>query len=223
MMAASATLIKEVEKLREQIRKHEYQYYVLDAPSVSDAEFDRLMNRLKALEAEHPEIVTTDSPTLRVGGAPREGFQTYRHTRPMMSLDNAYTFEELRDFDRRVRELAGRETVEYVAEHKFDGLSLALVYEDGALVRGVTRGDGQTGEDVTPNVKTIRSVPLRLDRDVLKKLALPADLEVRGEAIMTRAAFESLNQQQEAQGGKRFANPRNAAAGAVRVLDPAIT
>src|SRR6185437_5994397 len=121
MMAASATLIKEVEKLREQIRKHEYQYYVLDAPSVSDAEFDRLMNKLKALEAEHPEIVTTDSPTLRVGGAPREGFQTYRHTRPMMSLDNAYTFEELRDFDRRVRELAGRDRVAYVAEHKFDG------------------------------------------------------------------------------------------------------
>ncbi|HEV2224985.1 MAG TPA: NAD-dependent DNA ligase LigA [Candidatus Acidoferrales bacterium] len=223
MMAASATLIKEVEKLREQIRKHEYQYYVLDAPSVSDAEFDRLMNKLKALEAEHPEIVTADSPTLRVGGAPREGFQTYRHTRPMMSLDNAYTFEELRDFDRRVRELAGRERVAYVAEHKFDGLSIALIYENALLVRGVTRGDGQTGEDVTPNVKTIRSIPLRLDRDMLKKLSLPLDIEVRGEVIMNRAAFASLNQQQEAVGGKLFANPRNAAAGAVRMLDPSIT
>jgi len=222
-MAASTTLIKEAEKLREQIRKHEHLYYVLDAPSVSDAEFDRLMNRLKALEAEHPEVVTPDSPTLRVGGAPREGFQTYRHTRPMMSLDNAYTFEELRDFDRRVRELAGRERVEYVAEHKFDGLSIALIYEDAVLVRGVTRGDGQTGEDVTPNVKTIRSIPLRLDREILKKVSLPLDIEVRGEVIMNRAAFAALNQQQEAIGGKHFANPRNAAAGAVRMLDPAIT
>ena len=222
-MAASTTLIKEAEKLREQIRKHEHLYYVLDAPSVSDAEFDRLMNRLKVLEAEHPEVVTPDSPTLRVGGAPREGFQTHRHTRPMMSLDNAYTFEELRDFDRRVRELAGRERVEYVAEHKFDGLSIALIYENAVLVRGVTRGDGQTGEDVTPNVKTIRSIPLRLEREMLKKLSLPPDIEVRGEVIMNRAAFASLNQQQEAIGGKLFANPRNAAAGAVRMLDPAIT
>ncbi|MGB7022304.1 MAG: NAD-dependent DNA ligase LigA [Candidatus Acidiferrales bacterium] len=223
MMAASATTVKEVEKLREQIRKHEYRYYVLDAPSVSDAEFDRLMNKLKALEAEHPEIITADSPTLRVGGAPREGFQTYRHTRPMMSLDNAYTFEELRDFDRRVRELAGRGGMEYVAEHKFDGLSIGLIYENALLVRGVTRGDGQTGEDVTPNVKTIRSIPLRLDREMLKKLSLPLDIEVRGEVIMNRAAFASLNQQQEAVGGKHFANPRNAAAGAVRMLDPSIT
>lgn len=222
-MAASATTVKEVEKLREQIRKHEYRYYVLDAPSVSDAEFDRLMNKLKALEAEHPEIITADSPTLRVGGAPREGFQTYRHTRPMMSLDNAYTFEELRDFDRRVRELAGRGGMEYVAEHKFDGLSIGLIYENALLVRGVTRGDGQTGEDVTPNVKTIRSIPLRLDREMLKKLSLPLDIEVRGEVIMNRAAFASLNQQQEAVGGKHFANPRNAAAGAVRMLDPSIT
>ncbi|MGH9710148.1 MAG: NAD-dependent DNA ligase LigA, partial [Candidatus Acidiferrales bacterium] len=196
---------------------------MLDAPSVSDAEFDRLMNKLKALEAEHPEIITADSPTLRVGGAPREGFHTYRHTRPMMSLDNAYTFEELRDFDRRVRELAGRESVEYVAEHKFDGLSIALIYENAVLVRGVTRGDGQTGEDVTPNVKTIRSIPLRLDREMLKKLSLPLDIEVRGETIMNRAAFAALNKQQDAQGGKHFANPRNAAAGAVRMLNPAIT
>ncbi|MHB8526331.1 MAG: NAD-dependent DNA ligase LigA [Candidatus Acidiferrales bacterium] len=222
-MATSTALAKEAEKLREQIRKHEHLYYVLDAPDISDAEFDRLMNRLKTLEAEHPALITPDSPTLRVGGTPRDGFQTYRHTRPMMSLDNAYTFEELRDFDRRVRELAGRERVEYVAEHKFDGLSIALIYESEALVRGVTRGDGQTGEDVTPNVKTIRSIPLRLDRDVLKKLSLPADIEVRGEVIMNRAAFASLNQQQDAAGGKHFANPRNAAAGAVRMLDPAIT
>ncbi len=222
-MAASATLMKEVEKLSEEIRRHEYLYYVLDAPKISDAEFDKLMRRLKAIEEEHPEMVTPDSPTQRVGGKPREGFQTYRHARPMMSLDNALSFEELGEFDRRARELTGRETIEYVAEHKFDGLSLALIYESGVLVRGVTRGDGQTGEDVTPNVKTIRSIPLRLDVSEMKKLGLPADIEVRGEAMMTKKAFEELNRQQDASGGKHFANARNAAAGAVRMLDPNIT
>ncbi|MFZ0641496.1 MAG: NAD-dependent DNA ligase LigA [Candidatus Acidiferrales bacterium] len=222
-MAASATLTKEVEKLREEIRRHEHLYYVLDAPQISDAVFDKLMRKLKAIEEEHPEFITGDSPTQRVGGKPRGGFQTYRHARPMMSLDNALSYEELREFDRRARELTGREQIEYVAEHKFDGLSLALIYENGVLARGVTRGDGQTGEDVTANVKTIRSIPLRLDLSEMKKLALPADIEVRGEAMMTRAAFEELNRQQDAAGGKHFANPRNAAAGAVRVLDPSIT
>ncbi|MGB6483633.1 MAG: NAD-dependent DNA ligase LigA [Candidatus Acidiferrales bacterium] len=222
-MAATATLTKEVEKLREEIRRHEHLYYVLDAPQISDAAFDKLMRKLKAIEEEHPEFVTGDSPTQRVGGKPRGGFQTYRHARPMMSLDNALSYDELREFDRRARELTGREKIEYVAEHKFDGLSLALIYENGVLVRGVTRGDGQTGEDVTANVKTIRSIPLRLDLGALKKFGLPADIEVRGEAMMTRAAFEELNRQQDAAGGKHFANPRNAAAGAVRVLDPSIT
>jgi len=222
-MAATAPLSREVEKLREEIRRHEYLYYVLDAPEISDEEFDKLMRRLKAIEEAHPEWITPDSPTQRVGGQPRAGFQTYRHSRPMMSLDNALSFEELREFDRRARELTGREKLEYVAEHKFDGLSLALIYEHGLLARGVTRGDGQTGEDVTANVKTIRSIPLRLDSRMLKNLGLPADIEVRGEAMMPRAAFEELNRQQEAAGAKRFANPRNAAAGAVRVLDPAIT
>lgn len=222
-MATSATLTKEVEKLRDEIRKHEYLYYVLDAPKISDAEFDKLMRKLKAIEQEHPEFVTPDSPTQRVGGKPRAGFQTYRHARPMMSLDNALSYEDLREFDRRARELTGRDKIEYVAEHKFDGLSLALIYENGVLVRGVTRGDGQTGEDVTPNVKAIRSVPLRLHLAEMKKLGLPSDIEVRGEVMMTQSAFEELNRQQEAVGGKRFANPRNAAAGAVRVLDPSIT
>jgi DNA ligase (NAD+) len=222
-MPSSKSLAEDAHKLRDEIRKHEYLYYVLDQPKISDAEFDRLMQRLKAIEAEHPELVTPDSPTQRVGGKPREGFQTWRHRSPMMSLDNAFSYDELRDFDRRVRDLAGRAKFEYVAEHKFDGLSLALLYEDAVLVRGLTRGDGETGEDVTANVKTIRSIPLRLDAAMLKKLGLPQDIEVRGEAIMMRAAFDELNQQQEAQGGKRFANPRNAAAGAVRVLDPAIT
>ena len=223
-MGKSKSAVKaKIEKLRKTIREHEYRYYVLDDPKISDAEFDKLMNQLKALEAKYPDLVTPDSPTQRVGGSPREGFQTVRHKRPMLSLDNAFSYDELREFDRRVRELAGRERVEYVTEHKFDGLSMSLQYEGGVFARGVTRGDGTTGEDVTPNVRAIRSVPLRVDSATLKKLRLAADFEVRGEIIMPRSAFEELNRQQEEQGGKRFANPRNAAAGAVRVLDPAIT
>ncbi|MCL6482487.1 MAG: NAD-dependent DNA ligase LigA [Firmicutes bacterium] len=214
---------REIEALREKIRYHEYRYYVLDEPEISDAEFDRLVRRLQELEAAHPELITPDSPTQRVGGAPREGFETVRHRRPMLSLDNANSYEELREFDRRVRELSGRDRIEYVAEHKFDGLSLALHYEEGLLVRGVTRGDGTTGEDVTANVRTIRSVPLRLPAERLRHYRLGPHLEVRGEVIMTRRAFEELNRLQEEAGGKRFANPRNAAAGSVRVLDPKIT
>ena len=141
----------------------------------------------------------------------------------MLSLDNAFSYEQLDDFDRRVRQITGRDAVQYVAEHKFDGLSISLIYEDGVLVRGVTRGDGTTGEDVTANVRTIRSIPLSVDTAECKRLGLPADFEVRGEIIMSRKAFEELNLQQEQQGGKRFANPRNAAAGAVRMLDPNIT
>ena len=214
---------KEIEELREEIRHHEYLYYVADNPEISDAAFDRLMERLKKLEAENPKLKTPDSPTQRVGGAPREGFQKVRHSVPMISLDNAFSFEALADFDRRVRELTGREKVDYIAEHKFDGLSISLIYEKGALVRGVTRGDGTTGEDVTPNVKTIRSIPLTIDPALLKKAGLNGTFEVRGEVIMTRKAFEALNEQQAEQGGRIFANPRNAAAGAVRMLDPKIT
>jgi DNA ligase (NAD+) len=222
-MSKNRSTAKEAELLREKIRRHEYLYYVADDPEISDAAFDRLMNQLKEIEAKHPDLVTPDSPTQRVGGEPRVGFQTVRHHTPMVSLDNAFSFEELAAFDRRVRELTGREKIEYIAEHKFDGLSLSLTYEKGTLARGVTRGDGTTGEDVTPNVKTIRPIPLAIDAGLLKKAGLPASFEVRGEAIMTRKAFDELNEQQEAQGGKRFANPRNAAAGAVRVLDPEIT
>jgi DNA ligase (NAD+) len=221
--AAPANLKKEIEELREKLRYHEHRYYVLDDPEISDAAYDRLMNRLKELEAAHPELVTPDSPTVRVGGAPREGFSTVRHARPMLSLDNAFSYDALRDWDRRVREGSGQEKIEYIAEHKFDGLSISLQYEGGVLVRGATRGDGTTGEDVTPNVKTIRSIPLRVDAGVLKKIKLPANFEVRGEVMMTRKSFEMLNQQQERSGGKIFMNPRSAAAGAVRVLDPAIT
>ncbi len=221
--AAPAAVKKEIEELREKLRYHEYRYYVLDDPEISDAAYDRLMNRLKELEAANPEWATPDSPTVRVGGAPREGFSTVRHARPMLSLDNAFSYDALRDWDRRVREGSGQEQIEYIAEHKFDGLSISLQYERGVLVRGATRGDGTTGEDVTPNVKTIRSIPLRVDAGVLKKIKLPANFEVRGEVMMTRKSFEMLNQQQERSGGKIFMNPRSAAAGAVRVLDPAIT
>jgi len=223
MAKANGKLKNEIEKLREQIRRHEYLYYVADAPEISDAEFDKLMNRLKAIEAEHPELITPDSPSVRVGGTPREGFQTVRHARPMLSLDNAFGYDALRDWDRRVREGTGRPVNEYITEHKFDGLSISLQYADGVLVRGVTRGDGTTGEDVTPNVKTIRSIPLRVDAATLKKVKLPATFEVRGEVMMTRKSFEALNRQQEEIGGKVFVNPRNSAAGAVRVLDPSIT
>jgi len=221
--ASSREVAREIGNLRNEIRHHEYLYFVQDTPKISDAAFDRLMERLKKLEAEHPDLITPDSPTQRVGGAPREGFQQVRHGIPMMSLDNAFSFEALGEFDRRVRQTTGREKIDYVCEQKFDGLSLSLIYEDGRLARGVTRGDGMTGEDVTPNVRTIRSIPLSMDPLLLKKAAIKENFEVRGEAMMTRKAFEGLNEQQEAQGGKRFANPRNAAAGAVRMLDPSIT
>src|ERR1700675_4728928 len=221
--AAPAAVKKEIEALREKLRYHEYRYYVLDDPEISDAGYDRMMNRLKELEATHPELVTRDSLTLRVGGAPREGFSTVRHARAMLSLDNAFSYDALREWDRRVREGSGKEKIEYIAEHKFDGLSISLQYAGGKLLRGVTRGDGTTGEDVTPNVKTIRSIPLQVDAAVLKKTKLSSDFEVRGEVLMTRKAFEALNRQQELSGGKIFVNARNSAAGAVRVLDPSTT
>jgi DNA ligase (NAD+) len=214
---------REIERLREKIRHHEYLYHVVDDPEISDAAFDKLLNKLKRLEKENPKLITPDSPTQRVGGAPREGFQTVAHKTPMGSLDNAFSFEELANFDRRVRDLTGREKIEYVTEHKFDGLSMSLVYENGGLARAVTRGDGTTGEDVTPNVRTIRAVPLWVDEKLLKKAGIAGSFEVRGEAIMTRKSFEAMNEQQDAIGAKRYANPRNAAAGSVRVLDPNIT
>jgi len=218
-----AALRKEAEELRGKIRHHEFLYYVEDAPEISDAQFDRLMERLKEIEAAYPDLVTPDSPTLRVGGTPREGFAQVKHARPMLSLDNAFSYDALRDWDRRVREGSGREEIEYIAEHKFDGLSISLQYEDGVLVRGLTRGDGTTGEDVTPNVKTVRSIPLHIDEATAKKLKLTKRFEVRGEILMTRKAFEALNRQQEETGGKIFVNARNSAAGSLRVLDPTIT
>src|SRR5438874_2314696 len=159
---------REIEALRDQIRHHEHRYYVLDDPEISDADFDLLMQQLKKLEAAHPELVTADSPTQRVGGKPREGFPKAKHSSPMLSLDNAYNEEEFRDWVRRVYELTGRKSVDFVCELKLDGMSLALTYADGQLARGLTRGDGTTGEDVTTNVRTLPAVPLRIDR---KKLA----------------------------------------------------
>ncbi len=222
-MPKNATTSKQIEKLRDELRRHEYLYYVVDEPEISDVKFDRMLEELKKLETQNPELITPDSPTQRVGGAPRKGFETRQHSPAMMSLDNTYSMEELNDFDRRVRELSGREKIDYVTEHKFDGLSISLVYEGGVLTRGVTRGDGTTGEEVTANVRTIRSIPLRVDPTELRKLRMPANFEVRGEIIMPLRAFEALNEKQEQEGGKRFSNPRSAAAGAVRVLDPEIT
>src|SRR5579871_2865524 len=181
MSTAAKDVEKKIETLREKIRHHEYLYYVMDAPEISDAEFDRLMSDLKKLEAEYPELITSDSPTQRVGGKPREGFVKVPHSSPMLSLDNTYNVDDLRSWERRVHELSGRKDVEYVCELKLDGMSLALTYEDGRLVRGVTRGDGTTGEDVTLNVRTVRSVPLAIAKDKLKKAGIPPDFETRGE------------------------------------------
>lgn len=213
---------KEIAKLRDEIRHHEHRYYVLNDPEISDTEFDKLVKRLEALEREHPEQVTPDSPTQRVGGAPADEFPKVRHSVQMLSLGNTYNIEELRDFDRRARELSGRGRVAYVGELKLDGLSMALTYENGGLLRGVTRGDGITGEEVTANVKTIRSVPLRIEPKRLQAVGGAKRFEVRGEVIMSYKSFEYSNAQREAAGEPRFANPRNAAAGTMRQLDPRI-
>jgi len=213
---------RQIDELRETIRHHEHLYYVLDAPELPDAEFDRLMQELKRLEAAHPELITNDSPTQRVGGKPAEGFAKVVHSRPMLSLDNVYNEQELRDWDRRVRESAGNEKLEYVCELKLDGMSLALTYQGGQLLKGATRGDGTIGEDVTSNVRTMRSVPLSVPASALKKTGVPADFEVRGEVIMPLVAFERMNEDRERQELSKFANPRNAAAGTIRVLEPNI-
>jgi DNA ligase (NAD+) len=220
---SSSAIEKKIEALREKIRHHEYRYYVLDAPEISDADFDALMNELKRIEAEHPKLVTPDSPTQRVGGKPREGFVKAKHSSPMLSLDNAYSEEELRDWERRVHELSGQTDLEYMCELKLDGMSLALVYSDGRLERGITRGDGSIGEDVTLNVRTVRSIPLTIAKEKLKKAGIPADFEVRGEMLMPLAAFRKLNEERERQGLPTFANPRNFTAGTVRQLEPSIT
>jgi DNA ligase (NAD+) len=223
MPTATKGIEKKIESLREKIRHHEYLYYVLDDPEITDAQFDQLMNELKGLETDHSELVTPDSPTQRVGGKPREGFVKAPHSSPMLSLDNTYSEDELRNWERRVHELSGREDIEYVCELKLDGMSLALHYENGKLVRGITRGDGTIGEDVTLNVRTVRSVPLSIPLEKLKRAGIPPDFEVRGEMLMPIAAFKKMNEEREQKGLSVFANPRNATAGTVRQLEPSIT
>lgn len=228
---------EQIEKLREEIRHHEDLYYVQDNPTISDEAYDALLLKLQQLEEKHPEHVTPDSPTQRVGGRPAEGFSEVVHRRPMLSLDNSYNVDELRAFDQRCQRLAEGRALEYVAELKIDGLSLSLHYEDRVIVRGVTRGDGRIGEDVTQNARTIRSIPLRLRSKIsdlksgtsnsktkseISNLTEIANLEVRGEAFIPRKVFERTNAEREEQGESRFANPRNAAAGTIRQLDSRI-
>jgi DNA ligase (NAD+) len=217
-MALAAEVLERVRFLREEIEKHNYYYYVLDAPVIPDAEFDKLFRELQQLEERYPELVTPDSPTQRVGGTPLAEFAQVTHRTPMLSLNNAFEDEDVTAFDRRVREGLNAESVEYAVEPKFDGLAISLVYEDGVLAQGATRGDGYTGEDVTRNLRTINAIPLRLTT-----ATPPRFLEVRGEVLMLKADFEKLNREQRAKGEKEFANPRNAAAGSLRQLDPRVT
>ncbi len=214
---------KKIDGLREKIRYHEHRYYVLDDPEISDFDYDQFVNELTKLETEHPELITPDSPTQRVGGKPSERFVKAPHSSPMLSLDNTYNEDDLRNWERRVHELTGRTDVEYVCELKLDGMSLALHYEEGKLVRGITRGDGSIGEDVTLNVRTVRSIPLSIPKERLKKAGIPLDFEVRGEMLMPLASFKKMNEEQERKGEKVFVNPRNATAGTVRNLEPGIT
>jgi DNA ligase (NAD+) len=215
---AAKSIENEIKQLREEVLRHEELYYVHDRPEISDVEYDALVERLRALEEKHPEFQTPDSPTQRVGGRPAEGFAEYVHRRPMLSLDNSYNIEDLRAFDERCRKLADGRAYEYVAELKIDGLSISIHYEHGLLARGVTRGDGRVGEDVTQNVRTIHSVPLRLKGAADSE----TETEVRGEAYLSRKAFERINAEREEAEEAKFANPRNAAAGTIRQLDSKI-
>jgi len=217
-MGSGEKIRRRAEGLRREIEDHNRRYYVLDAPVIPDAEYDKLFRELAELEADHPDLVTPDSPTQRVGGAPLEEFPQVVHHTPMLSLSNAFTEEDVAGFDRRAREALGKEEIEYAAEPKFDGLAISLLYERGRFVQGATRGDGHTGEDVTANLKTVRAIPLRL-----LSAKPPASLEVRGEVIMYKADFERINARQRERGEKEFVNPRNTAAGALRQLDPKTT
>jgi len=216
---APRSAVERARELRDRLHHHNYRYYALDDPEISDAEYDRLLRELQDLEAEHPEVVTPDSPTQRVGHPPLEKFDTGHHLQPMLSLDNAFNAGEMAEFDRRVRErLETAAPVRYCAEPKLDGLAVNLLYEDGVFTRGLTRGDGTTGEDVSVNLRTVDALPLRLQAS-----EPPRRLEVRGEVYMTRGGFEELNRRQAERGAKTFANPRNAAAGSLRQLDSRIT
>lgn len=213
------SIIQQINQLRTSLRHHEHQYHVLDAPEIPDAEYDRLMQQLRDLEAQHPELITNDSPTQRVGAAPLDAFEQVKHEVPMLSLDNVFDEESYLAFDKRVHDrLKTAEPLTFCCELKLDGLAVSLLYEEGELVRAATRGDGTTGENITANVRTIRAIPLRLQGD-----NIPLRVEVRGEVFMPQAGFEQLNEEARRKGGKIFANPRNAAAGSLRQLDPRIT
>ena len=209
---------KEIEKLKKEIRRHDHLYYVQNSPKITDGEYDRLYSRLKDLEETNPELLTSDSPTQRIGGQPAKGFPTIRHIAPMMSLDNTYSAGEIRQFDERVRKNLKGDKVEYVVELKFDGVSISLLYKDGKWVQGSTRGDGIEGDDVSNNLKTIRSIPLAFDEEA----NIPKLIEVRGEVYMTKKALEKLNREKKKAREELFANPRNAAAGSLKLLDPKI-
>src|SRR3990167_3987315 len=209
----------EIQKLREEIDEHNYRYYVLNTPTITDAAFDKLFRKLQELEHAHPETVTPDSPTQRIGAAPQKEFAEVTHAIPMLSLENAFSEEEVHAFDKRIRERLGEtKTIEYVCEPKLDGLAVSLRYENGIFVQGATRGDGTSGEEVTENIRTIYAVPLHL-----RGAAYPRLLEVRGEIYMPKKGFEKLNKVAQQKGEKIFANPRNAAAGSLRQLDSRVT
>jgi len=215
----SSASLKRLNKLKELIREHDYRYYVLDDPSIPDADYDDLFQELKRIENDHPELVTSDSPTQRVGATPSKGFLTVKHLSPMLSLDNAFAIDEIERFDQRIKQMLGSDRdIEYHCEPKFDGIAVSLLYEDGKLIRGATRGDGNVGEDITANIRTVMSIPLRLSGHQLPKI-----LEVRGEVYMPKASFLKVNKEAAKKGEKEFANPRNAAAGSLRQLDPKIT
>ena len=219
-MAASAEKIQQrVAELRREIEEHSFQYYILDDPVISDAEYDLMFRELLELEASHPQLVTPDSPTQRVGIEAGEKFQKVEHRAPMLSLANAFSARELVGFYRRISRMLGETAIDFVTELKIDGVAVSLTYRQGLLVRGATRGDGRVGESITDNLRTIKTIPLRLKEDA----RIPELLEVRGEAYLPLSAFEALNQGREARAEKTFANPRNAAAGALRQLDPAVT
>ncbi|HXG67261.1 MAG TPA: NAD-dependent DNA ligase LigA [Blastocatellia bacterium] len=247
MGSKKATVQEEIERLREAIRYHDERYYVYSDPEISDYEYDQLQKRLRELEEAHPELITPDSPTQRVSGRPVEVFAKYVHRRPMLSLDNTYSYDDLREWDRRVRRGAGRDAIEYVTELKIDGISISVIYENGRLVRGVTRGDGRVGDDVTQNVRTIRSVPLSIRPEVLQPVAeekpaasrkkkpasqaslfaedaptMPQEIEVRGEVFLPNEAFRRMNEEQAEKGLPLFANPRNATSGTMKSLDPRV-
>ena len=216
-MTGRAAAAKRIRQLREAIRRHEHLYYVLDRPEISDQEYDALERELRQLEADHPDLVTPDSPTQRVGETPSDEFPTFVHRMPMLSLDNTYSEEELREFEERIFRIVGEREIVYVAELKIDGLSMALHYENGRLVRAVTRGDGVRGDEVTPNARAIRSIPL-----VLRGGSVPERLEARGEVYLPRSRFEAINRERAEAEEEPFANPRNAAAGTMKNLDSRI-